>query len=167
MQKPLAVCALALLLPASTLFAAEKKPGVSISFNSDDSHTRFGARHIAADGRPAITTRDGSTMLLLLDDAVAVQLTDRALTNMESIKHDAGFLEELLVSGVKLTLGKAVEYPIANIKSVDVVNGALRIITDENKPLFSELKVNGSDVLRDFSATDAARFVNAFRAPRR
>ena len=163
-MKPLTACALALLLPASAMFAATaKKPGVTISFSSDDSRTHFGPRHSPGDARLAITSRDGSTMLLLLNDSVAVQLTDLALKDTDT-KKETTFLEDLLVSAVRLTVGKSVEYPIANIRVADVSNGELRLLTDKDKPVFSELKVNGTEVFRDFTAADAARFVNALRA---
>jgi hypothetical protein len=120
-------------------------------------------RHNERDARLAITNRDGSVSLLLMDEVVAVQLTDRALANV-STKDDASFLEELLASGVRLAIRKAVDYPIANIRSVDINNGALVLTSDKNQPVFKEVKVNGTDVLRDFAINDAARFVNAFRA---
>ena len=162
-MKKIGVFALALMLPAAALLAADKKPGITFSFSSDDSHTGVGSRHSAGDARLAITTRDGSMTLLLLKDVVAVQLTDRVIANVHT-KDDAGFVEELLASAVRLTMGKSVEYPIANIRSADVRDGALLLLNDQNKLLFSELKVNGTEVLRDFSAADATRFVNAFRA---
>jgi hypothetical protein len=59
---------------------------------------------------------------------------------------------------------KAIEYPVANIRSVEISNGALVLTNDKNEPVFKEVKVNGKDVLRDFAIADAARFVNAFRA---
>src|SRR5690242_20931738 len=42
-------------------------------------------------------------------------------------------------------------------------DGVLRIVNDQNKPVFAELKVNGTEILRDFSSADAARFVAAVR----
>jgi hypothetical protein len=162
-MKTIPVCALVLLLSAGLSYAADEKSGISISFSSDDSRISLGARHAAGDGRVAITTRDGLVTLILLNEVVAVQLTDRALTKTSN-RPEAGFLEELVVAGVRLALGKAVEFPIANIRSVDLRDGALVLTSDSNQPVFGELKVNGSDVLRDFTPADAARFVTAFRA---
>src|SRR5204863_9232831 len=104
--------------------AEDKKPGISISFNSDDAHTRLGARRDARDARLTITTRDGSTMLLLMNDVVAVQLTDHALAPITA-KEDAGFFEEMIVSGVRMAIRKAVEYPIAHIRSAEIRDGVL------------------------------------------
>ena len=161
-MKKLALCALVLLLAATALYAGDKK-GISISFSSEDSRTRMAPRHDVRDARLAITNRDDSVSLLLLHDVVAVQLTDRALANI-STKDDAGLVEEMLAAGVRVAMRKAIEYPIANIRSVEISNGALVLTNDKNEPVFKEVKVNGKDVLHDFAIGDAARFVNAFRA---
>jgi hypothetical protein len=161
-MKTITACAVVLCLAAATASARE----VSISFNSDDSHTRMGARHEVREARTAITTRDGSTTLLLLKDTVAIQLSDNSLAHMKSEDHD-NFLEEVLLSGVKFALRKSVEYPIANIRTAEVRGGVLVLTTDQNKPLFDDVKVNGADVLRSFSTADAVKFVNAFKAAKR
>jgi len=155
----LAPCALALVLTAATASAA----GVSITLNASNPRTELGSRHEARDARLAITTRDGSTMLLLLDDTIAMQLTDRALRDVEA-KKDAGFIEELLAAGTRVAIGKSVEYPLAHVRSVAVKNGFLEILGDDGKPVFTEVKVNGTDVFRNFAERDASRFAAAVRA---
>jgi hypothetical protein len=154
------VCALLLLLSGGI---ASAQGSLSISLNSEDSRTTMGQRRDARDARLAIRTRDRSTMLLLMDDVIAIQLTGTALADLQSKKEETGFLEELLAAGVRIAVGKSVEYPIANIRSIEYRDGALHITNDQNKPVFTNLKVNGTDVLRDFSSADGARFVNAFR----
>ena len=163
-MKTLAMCALALCLTGGTASAAH----FSMSINSDDHNSVIGSRHDTGDARVAITTRDGNTVLMLVDDAIAVQLSDRALKQIddEKAKKETNFLEELLVSGVKLALGKSVEYPLSHVRNVEYRDGALRLTNDQNKPVFTEMKVNGTEVLRDFTAADATRFVNAWRARR-
>ena len=162
-MKTIAMLAVALFLTSATALA---KDGISISIHSEDSRTDMGPRHDPRDARAAITSRDGSTVLMLVDDVVALQLSDRALDSETKSKDDANFLEELLSAGVKLALGKSVEYPVAHISTVEYRNGALRIVNDQNKPVFTNVKVNGTDVLRNFSSADATRFVNAFRRAR-
>ncbi len=161
-MKTVATCALALLLSAAVASAAEKKEGISISFTTDDARTRFAPRHSARNARMAVTTRNGAAMLLLTGDVVAVQLTEATLAQVET-DEDANFLEDLLASGVRLAVGKAVEYPIANIRSAEIRNGVLTLTNDDGKPVFDEIKVDGVNVTRNVSAADAARFVNAFR----
>ena len=99
-----------------------------------------------------------------------MQHSDRAMNEVdseESKKKDKNFLEELVIAGAKLAVGKSIEYPIASIRTLDYANGGLRVIGGDNKPVFTELKVNGTDVMRDFSQADVARFAAAFRAARR
>lgn len=164
-MKTFLICVLALSLSSGTAFAGD----ISISLSMDDSRTEMGPRHAVRDARTAITSRDGSTVLLLLDDVVAVQLSDAALARLEERKDkkEPGFFEELLTAGVKLAVGKSVEYPIAGIRTVDYRDGALHLTTDRNEPVFKEVKVNGADVLKSFAPADAARFVKAFRAAKR
>lgn len=157
--------ALALLLVATASYAAEKKDGISISFSSEDSRTELGPRRNPRDARLAITTRDGSVSLLLMHDVVAIQLTDRALANV-STKEDTNFLEELIASGVRVALRKTVEYPIASLRTVTLRDNTLVFTNDKNQPVFTEIKVNGREVLRDFAPADAARFVRAFATVR-
>lgn len=157
------LCALALFACSSLAFADDPKHGISISFNSDDSHTQLSPRHELREARLAITTRDGSTSLLLLKDVVAVQLTDKMIAQVKP-NEDEGLLSELLASGVRVMLRKSVEYPLANIRNVEVRDGVLTLLNDKNQPVFHDVKINGQDVMRSFSPADAQRFVNAFRA---
>jgi hypothetical protein len=157
------LCALALLLSAAVAFGGDTKSGISISLSSDDPATRLGPRHDPRDARLAITSRDGSTSLLLTKDVVAVQLTDQVLKQV-SIKDDAGLLEEIIASGVRLAIRKAIEVPIATVVDAQIRDGVLVLLNEKNQPLFREVKVNGKDVFRDFSLADAARFVSAVRA---
>jgi len=166
-MKPIVTSALALILIATAALGGEKKQDLSLSINTGkDSHARLASRHETRDARLVITTRHGAAVILLLNDAVAVQLTDAAMSEMKT-KDDAGFLEELLVSGVRLALGKAVEYPIAHIRSAEVRDGVLMLTNDEGKPVFNEININGENVTHDIAPSDAARFVSAFRALKR
>src|ERR1700741_103307 len=156
-MKKILGCVLALLMWGGV---ASAEDGLSISLSSDDPRAAVGPRHDTRDAHLAIRTRDRSTTLLLMNDVIAVQLSDAELAKLESEdkKKDAGFFEELLVAGVRMAVGKSVEYPIAAIRNVEYRHGSLRIVNDQNKPVFAELKVNGTEILRNFSSADAARF---------
>lgn len=157
-MKTLITCALVLCLSASAAAADD----VSISFSSKDPRTRVAPRYVARNARLAITTRGGAAMLLLTNDVVAVQLSDATLDEVET-KHDANFLEEMIVAGVRHGLSKAVEYPVANIRSAEIRNGVLVLTNDQGKPVFEEVKVNGRNVTHALSVADAARFVRELR----
>ena len=162
-MKTIATCALALLLASGT---AQANDGITFSLSSYDSRTQLGDRHDVRDAQLAIATKDRSVVLLLLDDVVAMQLSDATMKDLDSEKKkkDTNFLEALIIAGTKLAVGKSIEYPIASIRVLDYSNGALRLIGSDNKPVFTEMKVNGTDVLRDFSHADVTRFANAVRA---
>ena len=159
-MKTLGMCALALMLSGGV---AQAKDGISIKLNAEDSRTQFAPRRELSEARLAIISRDRSTALMVTAEVVAVQLTDHALADVQP-KKDAGFLEDLVASGVRLAVGRSVEYPLAAIRSAEYRDGSLRLTNNEGKPVFEEIEVNGRDVLRDFSSTDVARFINAFRA---
>lgn len=169
-MKTLATCALALLLSSGAALAQDD---ISISLNSEDSRTDFGPRRDVDDAGMAIMTRDRSVVLMLVDDVVAMQLTDATLEGLEAKKKKEkmpGFLEELIVAGVKVAVGKSIEYPIASIRVFEYRDCALRIIGADDQPVFAEMKVNGKDVLRAFSPADVTRFaaaVHAAKAARR
>ena len=161
-MKTLATCALVLVLSPAVAFAGEKKDSISISYTTDDSRTRLAPRHVVRDARAAVTTRSGAAVLLVTDEVVAVQLSEATLAKVET-KEEASFLEELLVSGVRLAVGKSVEYPIANIRSAEIRNGVLVLTNDQGKPVFDNIKVNEENVTHTIAAAEAAKFVRAFR----
>jgi hypothetical protein len=158
-MKTIGMCALALVLMGGV---AQAEEGISINLDSG-APTQLAPRRELSDACLAVVSREGSVALMLTNDVVAVQLTDRALSDVEPDK-DAGFLEELVVSGVRLALGKSIECPISAIRSAELRGGRLLLTNYDGKPVFNEIKVNGSDVLQSFSSKDAARFVSAFRA---
>jgi hypothetical protein len=163
-MKTLTTCALVLLLSTTVAVAGEKKEeGISVSFDSDDARTHLAPRHAVREARVVVRTRNGAAVLLLTDDVVAVQLSDATLAAVEA-DEDANLLEAMLVAGIRAAMKKSVEYPVAHIRSAEIRNGALVLTNDEGKPVFSEIEVNGDNVTRDITGSDAARFVNAFRA---
>ena len=161
-MKKIPLFALALML-WSGVAAAE---GLSISVSSEDSRTSMGPRRNVRNAQLAIQSRDGSTVLMLTDGVVAMQLTDKVIDEVEP-DEDANFLEELLSAGVRIAVGKSVEYPVASIRGIDYRDGALRITNDRNEPVFTNVKVNGTEILRNFARADAERFAKAVRAAKR
>jgi hypothetical protein len=160
-MKKLALSALVLLAAAHTAVAGD----ISIGLSSNDSRVELASRRNPRNAQLAITSRDGSTVLMLTKDVVAMQLSDAALAKLEAEekKEDLNFLEELILAGVQLAVGKSMEYPLANMKA-DYRNGALFFANEKNEPIFTEVKVNGVEILKNFSAADASRFVAAVRA---
>jgi hypothetical protein len=165
-MKTLLASALVLSLSTAAAFAGapeKKHGGVSITFDSNDPRVQLGARHEGREARVVVGTRNGGAVVMLLDNLVAVQLSDAALAAVAPEK-DANFFEEWVVAGVRMAVKKSVEYPLAHIRSAEVRDGVLVLTNDEGKPVFNDIKVNGSIVTRDLTPADAARFVDAFQA---
>jgi hypothetical protein len=161
-MKTLLAAALALALAAPALGGNADHKGVRISFDSDDPRVEAGDRHAIADARLAVTTRNGAATLLLTGDVVAVQLSDAVMTRIR-VEKDASFLERLIVSGVRSALDGSIEYPIAHIRSAGIVDGVLVLTSDEGKRVFENVTIDGENVTRGLSTSDAARFVREFR----
>lgn len=154
---------LALVVAAAPFATAgEKKEGISIRIDSEDSRAKIAPRRLAREARLAIPTRRGAVTLLLTDEVVAVQLSDHTMAKVEA-EPDAGFLEELIVSGVRLAVGKSIEVPITDLRSAEVRGGVLVLTTNEGKPAFDGVEVDGENVTHGVSRADADRFVRAFR----
>lgn len=163
-MKKLALSAMLALAVAQSAFAG----GISIGLESKDSRVELASRRNPRSAQLAITSRDGSTVLMLTKDVVAMQLSDAAIAKLEAAKEkkDTNFLEELLLAGVQIAIGKSMEYPLSNLKA-DYRNGELLFTNDKNETIFNEVKVNGVEILKNFSAADATRFVAAVRAQQR
>ena len=159
-MRKIALCAVLSLLVASVTFAE----GISITFDSDDSRTSLGPRHEVRDARTAITTRDGAVTLLLLKDTIALQLSDTKMADVHPSKPEPGFLEELIVAGVRLAVGKSIEYPLSGVRTVEYRDGSLHVVSTDGKPIFNEVKVDQHEVFSGFAKADAIRVVNAWRA---
>ncbi len=166
-MKTLVTCALALAMTSWTASGtALARDGINISLSSDDSRTQLGERHDVRDAHITIATKDRAVVLMLVNDVVAMQLSEETMKELdaEQKKKDTNFLEDLVLAGVKLAIGKSIEYPVTSIKALDYTNDGLRVIGADNKPVFTELKVNGNDVMRSFSRNDVIRFASAWRA---
>src|ERR1041384_6398399 len=115
-MKITAFCAAILFAFSTPLFAAE------ISFNANDPHSHVGAHIDARDARLAIMTSDRSMALVLTNQVVAMQLSDRTIEQIKSDDHD-GFFAEMLVSGIRTMLNKSISFPIAYARSAEAAPG--------------------------------------------
>jgi len=165
-MKKMALCAAVVFLSSTLLFGGEQKRGLQISFDSDDSATEMGTWHDVHLAQIAITTRDRSATLMLINGIVAVQLTESVIGNIKP-EENATLAGEILASAVRIAMHNSVEYPVAKLRSAEVRDGAIILRNQEGKPVFTNVKVNGTDMMRDFTSADAARFVNAIRALKR
>ena len=140
-----------------------------------DPPARWSARHDPGDARFAITTRNGEVTLLLTHDVVAMQLSDRTfhhvdreLRKKERDHEDednplAEAISTAIISGVRALLDHSAECPIREVKDVDYRSGELAFTLNDGERLFRHVELDDTNVMQNFSASDARAFVQEFR----
>jgi len=56
---------------------------------------------------------------------------------------------------------------VAKLRTAEVRDGTIILRNQEGRSVFTNVRVSGTDMMRDFTSADAARFVNAIRALKR
>jgi hypothetical protein len=141
-----------------------------------DFPTRWGPRHTARDARIAVTTEDGDATLVLTDECVAVQLSDRKYHDIQRklrCKEDgddddsdnplAIAIKTAVFSGVRSMLAHSAECPIRELKSVEYRDGRLIFITRDDDRIFRGMSIDDRNVMEGFSDKDALAFVHEFQ----
>ncbi|MBZ0114582.1 MAG: hypothetical protein K8J08_19120, partial [Thermoanaerobaculia bacterium] len=147
-------------------------PSVSIDYVDAQEPTRLGPRRQTDDARLTITTKDGAATLLLTDDEVALQLTDRTLAEVrrdndrDARDDDQGILaaaiEAAARSGLESILSHSLECPLRALDDVTYSEGEL-VFTTADGEIFRNVLINDREVTRNFSHRDARAFVRAFQ----
>jgi uncharacterized protein (DUF2252 family) len=167
------VLALLALLPASRAMAGSRCcsdfPCLS---GVCDGPTHFARRHDTNAARLAITTRDGEAVLLLTDQVVAIQLTDKTLHRVghelrdgcDDIDNAVGHAIKTAVVGViRDVLDHCAECPIRDLRDVDYRDGKLVFTTQDGQHVFADFDVHDRNVMTEFNPDDAREFVRDFR----
>ncbi len=118
-----------------------------------------------------ITTREGSIELLLTDDDIVVQFSEEGLNKItdeiqqSEVEHEEFSLiydvfKSMLSSGLRTLLDHSLQIPISDLEEVIYQDGALQMITKDNRVLFDDVDVGGTTIIRDFKEEDALRFMS-------
>ncbi len=164
------------MLVAGFLFTALLLPlhlSAQNHFGDHDIDADITQRLHPRDAEYAMTTREGSVDLLVTDDAIQIQFSDRFLAELEDeIRDDedqdyheasvlADVIKSMVTTGVKKLLDHALIIPLYEISEVYYDDGRLYIIDREGDEIFEDLEIDDVDVMEDFSRRDARRFVAA------
>lgn len=162
---------IAALLAAATASTAHGQTRGSVIIDGDkDSPAYVIDRMLAGDARFAMVSGNGELAMMIDDDAVIVQFTDRGLgkigREMEE-ERESGLLGRMVAAlvrnSVRTLLDHAVAYPISELQDARY-DGERLVLTDrEGKQVFENVEVNGTDLVQGFSARDARAFVAHFR----
>jgi hypothetical protein len=139
--------------------------------NLSGDHVRWADHHDLAAARYAITTEDGKVTLVLTDDDVAIQLSDRTLHRVrrelkDKEEDEENFLASIIKTVVIGTVGEMIDHsfacPVRKLRDVSYQDGRL-VLTDKNgSHVFEDANIDDSDVLASFSEKDARNFVREF-----
>jgi hypothetical protein len=150
-----------------------ERHGASTATWGCESPARLAHRYDSSAARIAITTEDGLSTLVLTNDVVALQLSDRTFKRInrrfrEEEEDEDGALGGVIKSAVLATVRSALDHSaecsIRKIRSASYRDGRLELVTDEGRYVFSDVHVNeDEDTLSSFSEHDALAFVREFR----
>ena len=137
------VLALLALLPASRSMAGGRCCSDYPSLVGDcDGPTHFVRRHDTSTARLAITTQDGDAVLLLTDQVVALQLTDKTLHRVgHELKDESDDFDNALGHAIKTAVVEVIrdlldhcaECQIRDLRDVDYHDGRLVFTTVDGR----------------------------------
>lgn len=118
----------------------------------------------------AITNSEGSVDLLISEEAIFLQFSDKGLSNItkeiesetasaRNNSHFAEVITNMVKSGVSTLLDRALAIPLYEISEVSYSNGTLIIKSQDGTEIFEEIEVDNKKLMEDFSRRDARRFV--------
>ncbi|HTK30688.1 MAG TPA: hypothetical protein VL332_01900 [Candidatus Saccharimonadaceae bacterium] len=172
MKRLLVLAALAVIPATSALALADDHCLSSLSADCD-APAHWAGRHETGRSRLAITTVGGAATLLLTEDVVAVQLSDRTFHKIERKLRDERHeheednalgqaIKEMILTGVTSLLNHSQECDLRDIRDASVDNGRLVLRTRNGRRLFSDVEVDDDSLMESFSAEDALAFVREF-----
>jgi hypothetical protein len=137
---------------------------------------RWAPRHDSRDAQLAITNREGNVTLLLTDEVVAIQFSDRTLREIHrQLREDedtqdnaiARALASAVMSGVRTLLDHSAECPIRSLHDAAYVNGRMVFTAVDGEHVLEGMKVDDHEALAGFAENDARSFVRACERIRR
>jgi hypothetical protein len=130
-----------------------------------DSAARFVDRRPAATADFAIVSTDGNHALMLLADAILLQLTDAGLARIATPPADtagkgtaARLIEGMVRGGMRVLLDRGLEYDLAELQEVRVEGHRLVFVNRHGKEVFGKMEIDGKEFMEGFSPRDARAF---------
>jgi hypothetical protein len=171
---PALALACLLLVPASGAFACDRDDySPTIRLTDWKEPVRWTERHDPDDARLAISTRGNKATLLITDEVVAMQLSERTFAKIqkklakerdEEEDHAlARAIKTAVLSSVVALLDHSAECSVDDIRDVDYRNGRLVFVSEDGDRLFESVEVDDDDLTTAFSERDARAFVREFR----
>jgi hypothetical protein len=137
---------------------------------------RWAPRHDVRDARLSITNREGNVTLLLTDEVVAIQFSERTLRDIHrQMREDedtqdnaiARALASAVMSGVRTLLDHSAECPVRSLHDAALVDGRIVFTAVDGEHVLEGMKVDDREALASFAPEDARAFVRECERLRR
>lgn len=169
----IAVSAILAAQGVPTPVSACDKSDFNVHRSSFKAPARWSSRQDLRDARLAITTQDGKATLILTDDAVAAQLSDRVIRKIDrKLRNErdesednvlARTIKTAVMNSVRTVLDHSIECSIDDVSDVEYRRGRLIVTTEDGDRLFENVEISDQEMMEGFSETDARAFVREFR----
>ncbi|NBC65674.1 MAG: hypothetical protein GVY07_08500 [Bacteroidetes bacterium] len=143
--------------------------GQSISINTSDSNinSEVTPRMDTSDAEASITNKANTVDLMIHDNWLVIQFTDRYLENLQEEIHGkdeeesvvAEVIRSMVGSGVRTLLDRAISISMDDISDIHYRDGTLKIYDQEGALIFEDFEIDDVSIMQDFKARDARRFV--------
>ncbi|MEP6729275.1 MAG: hypothetical protein ABJE10_01490 [bacterium] len=154
----------ALALIASPVRAQDT--GVNFNVRLPDSVAHIVPRANPASGAYAITSKDGSGALVLLDTTIVMQFTDRGLDRMknagaatDSIKGtNERMIARMVLGALQPVFDHGIAYHLRDLSTAQYADGRLQLKRRNGEEVFRDVKLNNTPLMANFSEQDATIF---------
>ncbi|WP_141691592.1 hypothetical protein [Rhodohalobacter halophilus] len=168
--KSILSCLLLVITMIGTPQSIDAQHNSIFNLGSTSTESKIVSRVQSSEADLAISNREKSVDLLIIQDAVVLQFTNDFLDDLEreisgeNEISDEPYIAEIIrsavSSGVKTMLSKAIAVPFSEIESVRFEEGRIVMINTFGEELFSEIEIDDTNIMEDFRRRDARRFVS-------
>ena len=165
--------AIALALVVAAPLSAQHSESMHINIHVPDSVAHVAERETAEHARFAIVSRDGASMLLLMDTTIVAQMTDRGLARMssrESVDTIQGvgnrLLARMVLGALQPVLDHGFAYHLRDMADARYADGHLQILRRNGEEVFRDTQIGHEPLMASFTPADAKAFARKAREAR-
>ncbi len=162
---PFVAQCLGLCLVAASPALAQASGDMHVNMNLPDSIAHVIPRAGAERAHYAITSRDGKTMLLLMDTTIVAQLTDRGLAALKSPAQvdtisdaTSKFFAKMVLGALQPVFDHGIAYHLRDMASATYADGRLQIRRTNGDEVFKGVEFGHEPMMTGFAPDDAKAF---------
>lgn len=144
---------------------AQKSSGANMNVNVGDSVAHVVERANPATATYAITTKDGTGALVLLDTTIVAQMTERGLEKLrgkaatDSLKGATErMIARMVLGALQPMFDHGIAYHLRDLASAEYTDDRLQLKRKNGEEIFRDVKINNTRLMESFSPEDAKIF---------